>query len=191
MRQKETGFKHIADSADGALHECPPTWPGIVAMLLRKIIVDAYDVKGVEGCMQHMDERMTLARMEATIEDTVTRYYRSPTGKPPTRVEINGIKNSLLKEFAREKISIKYLGEFMNTIDADWVDLTVVIGRKSGTTKSYTTHVGGIGITDYKRPQYNAQHFDFYKTHEVQVVLDEPSIMEKKITVSEKNQTED
>ena len=53
------GFRKITDSKDGGLGEVTNDWPGICAMLLRKIIRDMYIGKGKEGFMQWQDENIT------------------------------------------------------------------------------------------------------------------------------------
>ena len=70
-------FVKITDSKDGGLGEVTNDWPGICAMLLRKIIRDMYIGKGKEGYMQWQDERITYPQMEELIEEFVKRYYGS------------------------------------------------------------------------------------------------------------------
>ena len=59
------------------LGEVTNDWPGICAMLLRKIIRDMYIGKGKEGFMQWQDENITYPQMEELIEEFVKRYYGS------------------------------------------------------------------------------------------------------------------
>lgn len=176
------GFKAIVESPDGRLVDCPASWGGALAMLLRKILVDNYDGKGLEGHIPQPDERMSQAKMESIIEETVTQYSQTKL----TRTEINSIKSSLMKEFSREFLSVKYLGEYFHIIDAEWVDFTVVLNRKSGTIKSYTVHIGGLGTEQYNPPKYTNEHYNFYKTHNMKLMIEEPSTLVKKTTVAGK-----
>ena len=52
MNSKDTvlqGFRRITDTENGSVQDVTNTWGGVLALLLRRIIKDNYDGKGVEG----------------------------------------------------------------------------------------------------------------------------------------------
>ena len=147
------GFRKITDSKDGGLGEVTNDWPGICAMLLRKIIRDMYIGKGKEGFMQWQDENITYPQMEELIEEFVKRYY----GSSISDAELKSEKSRLLTEFSRDGISFKVLGELLLVLDFDWVDISITAARKSGTVKTYMQHIGGIGKTQFEHPEYTEE----------------------------------
>lgn len=171
-----SGMKKITEVPNGSVHECPPTWTGVLAMLLRKIVKDDFDGKGVDGVIQYPDESLTYPQLTEMVQNMHRAYNPNIDDK-----EVKSMVSYLMKELSIEAISIKYLGEFLHLLDLEWVDITLVLGRKSGTIKSYTKHIGGIGINGYDKPTYNQQHFAKYKTHEEQVTLLEPSAILSKL----------
>lgn len=168
-----TGFRKVTDTEDGGIRDIRPTWGGILAMLLRKIAIDKYDGKGIEGMPQFDDEKLTYPQFEEIIETTLQRY----NGGKLSKQELNTERSRLLKEFSRDFLSIKFLGEFLNVLDLEWVDLTLVLQRRSGTTKSYTCHIGGIGQTTYDKPTYNEEYFKQSGTHEEVIQKPETEVL--------------
>lgn len=156
------GFRRITDTENGSVQDVSNTWGGVLSLLLRKIIKDNYDGKGVDGCPQMEDESLIYSQMTEIIEEALRVY----SGNTLDQNKITAEKARLLKELSRETISIKYLGELFHILDLPWVDITVTLQRKSGTIKSYTAHVGGVGLTQYERPIRDENLIEQQKLHE-------------------------
>ncbi len=171
------GFKRITDSEDGAIRDIRATWPGVLAMLLRKIVIDHYDGKGISGYPQSQLENISYSQMEEIIEETIKRY----SGNQLNASEIKNEKGRLLTEFARDALSIKVLGEFLGVLDLEWLDVTLTLHRKSGTIKSYTQHIGGIGHVNYKKPILNEEYYQQLGIHEHPVTVEESIITRKQV----------
>lgn len=170
------GMKKITNTADGSVREVPATWPGVLAMLLRRIIIDQYDGKGREGVLPEMDERLTYERLEDILEKRIQEL----NGGQLTEREVMTEKTRMMTEFARDGLSIKAFGDFLTIMGYEWVDLAIVVNRPSGTVKSYTTHIGGTGVTAYQRPTYNQEYFDAMGTHEEVIPKPANEILGKK-----------
>lgn len=165
MNSKDTvlqGFRRITDTENGSIQDVTNTWGGVLSLILRRIIKDNYDGKGVEGYPQMEDESLIYSQMTEIIEEALRTY----SGNTLDQNKITAEKARLLKELSRETISIKYLGELFHILDLPWVDITITMQRKSGTIKSYTAHVGGVGLTQYVRPVRNQELIDQQKLHE-------------------------
>ena len=175
------GFRRISDTEDGSMCDAPNDWTGILSMLLRKMVKDMYDGKGMEGCMQFQKEDITYSQMEEMIERFILRYY----GDDISESELKAEKSRLMTEFSRDSISIKVLGEFLMVLDLEWVDIRIVAGRKSGTVKSYTKHIGGIGTVQYQEPENTEAYFKQSGIHNEPIPMPK-SIVEKKKTKEKK-----
>lgn len=149
-----TGFRKITESKDGAMQDIPATWGGVLAALLRKIVKDRYDGKGKVDCTQFEDEKITFTQMEEIIESTLQKYNNNTL----SRNDLNAERSRLLKEFSRDFISVKVLGEFLHILDLEWVDISISMQRKSGTVKSYTYHIGNMGVSDNVVPDLTPEY---------------------------------
>lgn len=155
-------MERILSSPDGEINDTNrKTWGGVLAYLLRKILVDLYDGKGVEGNIQFPDERLTAYQLDELLEASLKNLFSDKL----TQSELNIKKNAIIKEMARDKMTMKYFGDLLTVLNPEWVDFTIVIQRKSGITKSYTAHIGGIGTGSYTRPAYNDEYFEQTQSH--------------------------
>lgn len=155
------GFRRITDG-EGSLQDIPPTWPGLLALLLRKITIDKYDGRDRENCIQMPDESMSYGYVEELLSRVIQEY----NGNTLSEADLKTERTRLLTEFARPSITIKTFGTFLNMLDLNWAEITVTIQRKSGTIKSYTKHIGGIGIKDYVQPIRNQEFIETLGLHE-------------------------
>lgn len=176
------GFRRITDTEHGCEFELPNTWPGVLGRLLRKITKDKYDGRGRDGVFQWQEEALTYTQFEEQIEELV----RAMHGENVSDATLKSEKSRLLTEFQRpEGVSIKVLGEFLMVLDPEWVDITVTIGRKSGTIKPFTVHIGGLGTTTYPEPTRDEEYFQMTGIHEEQLPMPE-SIVTKKMNKEKK-----
>ena len=53
---------------------------------------------------------------------------------------------------------MKVLGEFLHILDLEWVDISISMQRKSGTVKSYTYHIGNMGVSDNVVPDLTPEY---------------------------------
>lgn len=168
------GFRKITNTEDGAIRDIRATWPGILAMLLRRIVIDQYD--GKEKGVIEPDERLTYEMFEKFLEGKIQEL----NGGQLSEREVQSEKSRMLTEFARDGLSIKAFGDFLTIMDYDWVDIAIVVNRRSGTVKSYTTHIGGTGAVRYNRPAYNDEYFEEMGTHDNPIPKPENEILAKK-----------
>lgn len=140
---KLSEFEQITNSPNGNIDQCSKTWTGVLAMLIRKIVIDNHDFVNVDKMPL---EKTTYPQLVELITDRLTNNNPNMSNG-----DLASLKSTMIKQISNNVVSIKILGEFLSLLEPEFVDFTITLGRKSGTIKSYTIHIGSSDTKQLKR----------------------------------------
>lgn len=144
---KLSEFEQITNSVNGNIDQCSKTWTGALAMLLRKIVVDNHDFVNVDNLPL---EKTTYPQLVELITDTLMSNNPNMSNG-----DLASLRSTMIKQISNNVVSIKILGGFLSLLDPEFIDFTITLGRKSGTIKSYTVHIGSQATKQKKRYSEN------------------------------------